>query len=225
VQQHPPTERLVAEAEPVMREMAKEIQQSCHLGIIEGSEVVIIAQANPTANTGFYVKLGSTVDLMQAATGQVILAYLDEGEREHVLKDWREKAKRTLPRDLSLHLDRIRAKGVEQRKSYQDERTCGGGADGAVHRAPARTTDDRAGERTAGRGVPADLRGDWQFGYTELRARTIDMVRPKCEFLSVRHLDVEPVQLRLRGRGQVLPLVMGRERLTEQECELCGAEH
>jgi DNA-binding IclR family transcriptional regulator len=56
---------------------------------------------------------------MQAATGQVILAYLDEGEREHVLKDWREKAKRTLPRDLSLHLDRIRAKGVEQRKSYQ----------------------------------------------------------------------------------------------------------
>jgi hypothetical protein len=51
------------------------------------------------------------------------------------------------------------------------------------------------------------------------------MVRPKCEFLSVRHLDVEPVQLRLRGRGQVLPLVMGRERLTEQECELCGAEH
>jgi DNA-binding IclR family transcriptional regulator len=119
VQQHPPTERLLAEAEPVMREMAKDIRQSCHLGIIEGSEVVIIAQANSPTNTGFYVKLGSTVDLMQAATGQVILAYLNPLDREQVLTEWKAKNKRIPPRDLTHHLKRIREKGVEERKSYQ----------------------------------------------------------------------------------------------------------
>src|SRR6201999_2839240 len=36
VQEHPPTERLITEALPVMHRVTHEIQQSCHLGIIEG---------------------------------------------------------------------------------------------------------------------------------------------------------------------------------------------
>jgi DNA-binding IclR family transcriptional regulator len=37
---------------------------------------VIVAQVDAPESTGFYVKMGSKVELMQASTGHVILAYL-----------------------------------------------------------------------------------------------------------------------------------------------------
>jgi DNA-binding IclR family transcriptional regulator len=74
VQEHPPTERLITEALPVIHRVTQQTDQSCHLGIIEGAQVTIIAQVNAPTRVGFYVKLGSTVDLMEAASGYVILA-------------------------------------------------------------------------------------------------------------------------------------------------------
>src|ERR1700680_4418057 len=81
VQEHPPTERLITEALPVMHRLAQETQQSCHMGIIEGAAVPILAQVNPTTSIGFDVKRGSSVELMEATTGYVILAHQDEEHR------------------------------------------------------------------------------------------------------------------------------------------------
>src|SRR5579864_945150 len=74
-QEHPPTKRLVTEALPVMHWLSHGLRQSCHLGVIDGGHVVILAQVDSPESTGFYVKMGSKVDLMQAATGHVILAH------------------------------------------------------------------------------------------------------------------------------------------------------
>ena len=49
-----------------MHQLAQETQQSCHMGIIEGAQVTILAQVNPSTSIGFYVKLGSSVELMEA---------------------------------------------------------------------------------------------------------------------------------------------------------------
>lgn len=118
VQEHPPIERLIADALPVMTRLAHETSQSCHLGVLEGGRVVILAQRNPPTNVGFYVKLGSTVDLMQAASGYVILAHLDSLQRERALADWSSESGRKPPRDLEVHLARIREAGCEKRASY-----------------------------------------------------------------------------------------------------------
>ena len=59
VQEHPPTERLIADALPVMHHLSQATLQSCHLGVLEDARVVILAQVNAPANIGFYVKLGS----------------------------------------------------------------------------------------------------------------------------------------------------------------------
>jgi len=64
VQEHPPTERLIVDALPVMHRLAHDTLQSCHLGVLEGGRVVILAQVNAPTDLGFFVKLGSTVDLM-----------------------------------------------------------------------------------------------------------------------------------------------------------------
>lgn len=118
VQEHPPTERLIADSLPVMHRLAHDMLQSCHLGVLEGGRVVILAQVNTPANIGFYVKLGSTVDLMEAASGYVILAHQGAEQLERSLAEWGRETGKKPPRDLQVHLKRIRKAGFEKRASY-----------------------------------------------------------------------------------------------------------
>jgi DNA-binding IclR family transcriptional regulator len=118
-QEHPPTKRLVTEALPAMHWLAHKLRQSCHLGIIDGGHVVILAQVDSPESTGFYVKMGSKVDLMHAATGHVILAHQSEDARERTLEEWRLETKKRKPADLDEHLAKILARGHERRASYE----------------------------------------------------------------------------------------------------------
>jgi DNA-binding IclR family transcriptional regulator len=118
-QEHPPTKRLVTEALPVMHWLADELRQSCHLGVVEGSHVVILAQVDSPESTGFYVKVGSKVDLMHAATGHVILAHQSEDACERALEEWRLQTNKRKPSDLEQHLAKILARGYERRASYE----------------------------------------------------------------------------------------------------------
>lgn len=117
-QEHPPSERLITDALPVMHRLAQQTLQSCHLGVLEAGRVVILAQVNAPANLGFYVRPGSTVDLMGAASGYTILAHLPDVQREHALAEWGQVTGRKPPRDLGAHLTRIRRAGYEKRASY-----------------------------------------------------------------------------------------------------------
>jgi DNA-binding IclR family transcriptional regulator len=119
VQEHPPTERLITGALPVMHQVAQETQQSCHMGIIEGAEVTILAQVNAPTSVGFYVKLGSSVELMEASTGYVILAHQDDEHRARTLAEWKRLTGSELPADLQAHLARIKRQGYESRPSYK----------------------------------------------------------------------------------------------------------
>jgi DNA-binding IclR family transcriptional regulator len=119
VQEHPPTERLLAEAIPRMQALAAKVQQSCHLGVLEGARAVILAQANTSSSIGFYVKPGSTIDLTEAATGQVILAFLPDEAQKHILDEWKKRTSKSVPADLKLELQKIRKSGYEKRASYQ----------------------------------------------------------------------------------------------------------
>ncbi|WP_263367783.1 IclR family transcriptional regulator [Edaphobacter bradus] len=118
-QEHPPTKRMVVEAMPIMHRVAYETRQSCHLGVLDGGHVVIIAQVDSPESTGFYVKVGSKVDLMHASTGHVILAHQDEDARERAIQEWAIETKKKKPADLGDHLDKIRQRGYERRASYE----------------------------------------------------------------------------------------------------------
>jgi DNA-binding IclR family transcriptional regulator len=118
VQEHPPTERLIAYALPIMQRLAHDIFQSCHMGVIEGDHVVILAQVNAPSNQGFYVKLGSTVDLMDSSTGYIILAYQDAAQRQRTIANWCKGTGKKQPRDVTAHLERLRTIGHERRPSY-----------------------------------------------------------------------------------------------------------
>ena len=118
-QEHPPTKRLITEALPIMHSTAYQLRQSCHLGVIDGGHVVIVAQVDSPESTGFYVKMGSKVDLMRAATGHVILAHQRVDAYHRALDEWSIQTKRRKPADLDAHLAKIRRRGFESRASYE----------------------------------------------------------------------------------------------------------
>jgi DNA-binding IclR family transcriptional regulator len=118
VQEHPPTERLIADALPIMQRLAHETFQSCHMGVIDNDQVVILAQVNAPSNQGFYVKLGSTVDIMDSSSGYVILAYQDAAQRSRTIANWSRESGKRPPGDLARHLERLRKIGHERRESY-----------------------------------------------------------------------------------------------------------
>lgn len=119
VQEHPPTERLLVEALPRMHVLTQRLEQSCHLGVLEAGRVVILAQTNAPSSVGLYVKAGSTVDLMEASTGQVILAHLPREAQQKMLEEWQKEMGRSVPKDLPGHLEKIHRQGYEKRASYQ----------------------------------------------------------------------------------------------------------
>jgi DNA-binding IclR family transcriptional regulator len=118
VQEHPSTERILVAALPVMQRLAHDTLQSCHLGVLEGDHIVILAQVNAQTNLGFYVKVGSTVDIMDSASGYVILAHQNAAQRAHTVANWSEQTNRTPPSDLESHLESLRRTGHEKRASY-----------------------------------------------------------------------------------------------------------
>jgi DNA-binding IclR family transcriptional regulator len=118
-QEHPPTKRMVTEATPIMHWLAHELRQSCHLGVLDGGHVVILAQVDSPESTGFYVKVGSKVDLMHAATGHVILAHQTEDACERAIREWAMETMKKKPADLDSHLAKIRTRGYERRASYE----------------------------------------------------------------------------------------------------------
>jgi DNA-binding IclR family transcriptional regulator len=118
-QEYPPTKRMTVEALPIMQHVAHEINQSCHLGVLDCDHVVIVAQVDSPLSTGFYVKAGRVVDLMHAATGHVILAHQTPEICSRAVQLWCKQHNAHPPRDLEKHLTRIKRRGYEERKSYE----------------------------------------------------------------------------------------------------------
>jgi DNA-binding IclR family transcriptional regulator len=119
VHQHHPLQRLIAQARPLVQRVASEIGQSCHLAMLNHAEVVVVAQFDAPGIMGFSVRLGANIDLLNTASGHVILAFQSDEVRARALGAWRVRSRKPIPAGLYRHLDRIRRRGYEELASYQ----------------------------------------------------------------------------------------------------------
>ena len=119
--EHLPIKRTTMQALPIMQQAAHELGQSCHLGVLNGGQVVIIAQVDSPVSPGFSVKAGAAVDLMHAATGHVILAHQTQGSSGTCHTDLVQTQQTEAPRDLTSHLAAIKERGYEEKESYEVE--------------------------------------------------------------------------------------------------------
>ena len=119
VHQHRPLQRLITQARPLVQRVASETGQSCHLAMLNHAEVVIVAQADAPGNMGFSVRPGANIDLLNTASGHVILAFQSDEVRSRALGAWRLRSGKPIPAGLYRHLEQIRRRGYEELASYQ----------------------------------------------------------------------------------------------------------
>jgi DNA-binding IclR family transcriptional regulator len=119
--QHPPMERLVARALPAMDAFAKAAEQSCHLGIYDRGNVIVVAQVSAPGNWGLSTRVGVRVSLVDTGSGHVLLAFQSDPRRaamraEHHALDGEVPLSEA---DLEAILARVRSQGYWQGDSQQ----------------------------------------------------------------------------------------------------------
>lgn len=109
---------LSALALPIMEELATEIEQSCHLAVLDGLDILIIAQVDSPLPRQYSVTLGARLPVWEASSGNLLLAQLPEAKREALFRSLtRVVAPETL-QQLRERVAEIGTSGVEERESY-----------------------------------------------------------------------------------------------------------
>jgi DNA-binding IclR family transcriptional regulator len=107
--------RLESEALPHLRALAREVQLTCHLGVLEGHEAVYLARVECDLDIRINSWVGKRFPLNSSALGKALLAWLPEMELDEILGliRFEEKVPNTItdPAVLKTHLDLVRSRG------------------------------------------------------------------------------------------------------------------
>ena len=110
---HSPVDQLLRAADRPMRQLTILLSESCHLSVISGGELVVIAQAESPVPVRLSVEVGSKIAPLLTVSGKLLAAFLPPDEQRNFLKDDRTYARMTKFQRTSLHheLSRIARKG------------------------------------------------------------------------------------------------------------------
>src|SRR3546814_11683884 len=82
---HPPTDRLVKRAIPILEALAAETEQSCHLAVLHDDMALILATGHNPRPMAYIVKTGALFPLFQTSSGSVIFAFLPPDRQAEIL--------------------------------------------------------------------------------------------------------------------------------------------
>jgi DNA-binding IclR family transcriptional regulator len=86
-----PVRSLVETALPIMRKLAHDIGQSCHIAVASEDQIVVITRIERPGDLGFSVRIGYRREIVRATSGLVLFAYQSEDVRRVWLKRCRLK--------------------------------------------------------------------------------------------------------------------------------------
>jgi len=115
----PPMNRLLKEALPRMGALAKEIDQSCHLSMLNLNRQVVVAQVDTPGGIGFSIKIGAEIDLLKSASGRVLLAFRDEAERRRLVASAGAQLTKAEQSALMMTISKVATQGFARMKSIQ----------------------------------------------------------------------------------------------------------
>lgn len=116
--QNSPIHRMLDQALPLMKELAHEVHQSCHLTVVEGGHGVVVAQVDSPGHIGFAVRVGSVMNLLSTASGRVLLAFQGPEDRARILSREHPGNGNVAQLSASEHLlESLRARGYEEMES------------------------------------------------------------------------------------------------------------
>ena len=86
-----PVRSLVETALPVMRKLALDIGQSCHIAVASEDQIVVITRIERPGDLGFSVRIGYRREIARATSGLVLFAYQSDEVRRAWLRRCRLK--------------------------------------------------------------------------------------------------------------------------------------
>ncbi|HEV8444554.1 MAG TPA: IclR family transcriptional regulator [Steroidobacteraceae bacterium] len=86
-----PVHSLVEIALPVMRKLAQDIGQSCHIAVASEDQIVVITRIERPGDLGFSVRIGYRREITRATSGLLLFAFQDEEVRRTWLRRCRLK--------------------------------------------------------------------------------------------------------------------------------------
>lgn len=86
-----PMRTLVEAALPVMRRLAHDIGQSCHIAVASEDQIVVVTRIERPGDLGFSVRIGYRRDITRATSGLVLFAYQNDETRRGWLRRCRLK--------------------------------------------------------------------------------------------------------------------------------------
>jgi DNA-binding IclR family transcriptional regulator len=89
---NPPKRNLHDAALPVMHDLSEKTQQSCHLGVASGDQLVIVARVESPASLGFAVRVGYRVPLLDSTSGRVIFGFQTPERQTELLRELERSA-------------------------------------------------------------------------------------------------------------------------------------
>jgi DNA-binding IclR family transcriptional regulator len=118
-QRHPPIGRVIEEALPRMRAVARKAWQSCHIGMESNGDIVIVASAESPGNWSLALRSGTVIGLWNTGTGRTLAAFRSQDALEDLIAMHRRATgEPELNRAVfDDHLARIRAVGYEKMES------------------------------------------------------------------------------------------------------------
>lgn len=94
---HPPRQQLIDAALPHMHALSRHTQQSCHITLVSGDDLVVIARTESEATISLSVKVGFRVSAIFGTSGRVINAFQDRSQKAEWL---RTLCRSGVPRDV-----------------------------------------------------------------------------------------------------------------------------
>ena len=106
---------LTIEAQPVLKRLSMETKRTCHLGILDGSEVIYLQKENVHGSISLDTWAGKRVGVYCTAMGKVLLAWQGEKEVDRILKkvEFVKLAPNTRvdPEEIKTSLNDVRKRG------------------------------------------------------------------------------------------------------------------
>jgi DNA-binding IclR family transcriptional regulator len=113
----PPTRNLVATALPHLEAVAHELDQSCHLAVLSGLQMAVVARAEAPGELGFAVRIGYRRRIDLSTSGRVIAAYSTEPAQARLCAELAAEHADFSATEFLDDLKRLRERGYEAGQS------------------------------------------------------------------------------------------------------------
>jgi DNA-binding IclR family transcriptional regulator len=108
----PPIRDLLSHALPAMRDLANFTRQSCHLAMVSGADMVVVANVEAPGLLGFAIRMGYRRPLIHSASGHILMAFQSDSTREEMLRTIDAAHLPYNRKDLLTRLEQVRAQGT-----------------------------------------------------------------------------------------------------------------